>query len=160
MSDTQTANPSGLTHVQATPQRGLLASAFQMAEHAYNRWRATVPHGTDPNSLVKPEFWAHCVAKGLRVHDIVEVIPESGEWLAILWCQDVGRAHARMKLLEIHMANDGAQLADVDGFKVEYRGAAKWTVMRKSDKSFLYRDLPTREAAEGKLAEYLKPQAA
>jgi hypothetical protein len=150
-----------VTHVQATPQRGLLASSFQQAEHAYNRWRATVPHKTDPNTLMNPEFWAHCVAKGLRVHDIVEVIPESGDWLAILWVLDVGRAHARVKMLEIHMAQDeGNPEVSAEGFKVDYRGAAKWVVMRVSDKSFLYRDLPTKQAAQAKLAEYLKPQAA
>jgi hypothetical protein len=145
---------------QAPQNRALLASSLTQAEHAYNRWRASVPHGTDPNIISTPGYWAHCIAKGLRVHDIIEVIPESGEWLAILWVLDVGRAHARVKMLEIHMAQeDGAEL-NADGFKVEYRGAAKWCVVRIADKSFLYRDQPTRAAAEGKLAEYLKPQAA
>jgi hypothetical protein len=148
-----TAMPQGGT------SRGLLASSFQMAEHAYNRWRAKVPHGTNPNVLLRPDFWAHVIDKGLRVHDIIEVIPESGEWFAVLWVIDVGRIHARVKMIDLHMASDDEQTAAADGFKIEYRGAAKWVVMRLSDKSFLFRDLPTRQAAEGKLAEYLKPQA-
>lgn len=139
------------------------SSRVSEASFSYTRFRVRPEHGTQPNDLMDPAYWAHVCDK-FRPTDILEVIPESGEWFAELMVVDVTKISARvrpLRLVQLIEQEDAVPAetpaAASEPFFVKWMGGAKWCVMRRTDNGILFRDLTTKDAAEAKLAEIRTP---
>lgn len=138
------------------------SSRVAEASFSYTRFRVRPEHGTQPNDLMDPAYWAY-VCEKFRPTDILEVIPESGEWFAELIVVDVTKISARVRPLRLVQLIEQEEAAVAEApsasepFFVKWMGGAKWCVMRRGDNGILFRDLVTKDAAEAKLAEISTP---
>jgi hypothetical protein len=134
----------------------------RLKEASYHRtiYCATLEHGTTPEELTEPAYWAHC-AHFLRSGDRIEAMPESNEWYAEFMVVETGKLFARlvpMRLVHLTPAErTKASKESVDAdFAVQWKGGAKWCVIRTHDSAILYRDLSSKVAAEAALADHTK----
>jgi len=142
----------------------LIPTRFRPAEFHRSVWSATVEHGTDARKVFDPKFWAH-LASTLKVGDRIEIETDSREWFAEVYVVEVGTAFARVRPLRfVDLAEEAPAGAGVPGdvdFEVKWMGPArKWGVVRLSDKAAIYSDLPSKDAAQAKLAQHVRPVAA
>jgi hypothetical protein len=112
---------------------------------------ATIPIGTLPEDLLKPEYWAH-VATHLRPWARIEARAEDGTWFAEYIVLSVDRTWARVRMLgKYNLTNNDVSLSQAEkvtqsGFEVKWRGAAKWSVIRKADSAVLKEGMDREEA--------------
>ena len=104
---------------------------FSIAEHARGLYRVTAPAGTKIEQVLAPAYWAH-VAKMLRVHDLVEVVGETGDFFLVLLVRDVQEMAATVSVLQRHDLEAVDTTANPDDFRYEYTEALKWSVHRKA----------------------------
>lgn len=107
----------------------------QMAE-VRNAWSVTPPAGTKVEALENPASWVN-LTRFLRARDHVEAMPEDGAWLAefvVLQKTAIGATLFRLNYWDL----SDTDVADTSEYFVKWRGpAAKFSVMRESDKAVL-----------------------
>lgn len=135
--------------------RAMEMARFTGEEFSRERWVCTAFERTNPEDLLKPEYWAH-VATKLTPRSRIEAWADDGSWMAEYVVLEAGRNWARVHLLNVsHFTSaDIAQtLADhMSPYEITHRGPhAKWSVIRKSDRQVLSEGYETARAA----AEYM-----
>lgn len=132
------------------------------AEFIRNIHCATVPFGTKPEDLLKPEYWAH-VCSEFKAWGRVEARAEDGTWFAEYLITEVGRTWANMAMLSVKylttkdVAQSQAEASQTTAalpYEVRWRGAAKWSVIRKSDNAVM-KDGMERVEADVTLTEFM-----
>ena len=130
------------------------------AEFIRNIHCATIPFGTKPEDLLKPEYWAHVSAE-FKAWGRIEARAEDGTWFAEYLITEVGRNWAKVKLLSKHdlttrdvSMTESEKYSNPDlPYEVKWRGQAKWSVVRKSDKAVM-KDGMEKVEAETCLQEF------
>jgi hypothetical protein len=149
MTEVVSATPSVSTAPVERKVESLTITNLKEAEFVRPVYCATIPIGTLPDDLLKPEYWAH-VATHLRPWARIEARAEDGTWFADLLVLSVDRTWARVRMLGRYnlTSQDVAltQSEQITGFEVKWRGAAKWSVIRKADSAVLKEGMDREEA--------------
>lgn len=129
--------------------RQLLERNFGLAEHRRNIWTAIVYSDAADDELMSHGFWVH-IAKMVRPSDIIEVMPESGEWRMDLQVLGVDSYGVKVGLLSKHdwreIANDALDTGDM--LTIRWRGRfAQYGVVRKDTGEVVKDGFPSKEAA-------------
>jgi hypothetical protein len=115
---------------------------------------ATPEHGTDPEELLKPSYWAH-VARDMQVGFFILAIPASREWAQVLYVADVGSNFARVVRVVFAPLTLSKAVQDAD-LAVRWNTATKkFDVIRTIDRAVIYANLPTKDAANARLLAHI-----
>ncbi len=128
----------------------LTTNRLQLAEHYCTAYAATLLANQTLDDALQPGFWAH-VATKLRQHDTIRIIPEEGDFYALLIVMSAGRTFAKVKLLQhIPLDDDGAEDADLPSeLSVKWKGPhLKYAVIRNADHSILKDSFVVKTEAE------------
>lgn len=119
------------------------------AEYRRRAYEVILEAGTSYEDVQKPDFWAH-VARKLKIRDRIEVHAHDGSWFADLMVRSTSQVTVVVAPLQyIEFKDSAAGKADGDGLvEIKFRGAAKWSAIRKADKAILVEGLDSREAVE------------
>lgn len=139
-----------------------LTARIQLAEEARQRYRQTIDAGVSVEDALDRAMWVH-VAKQLRSGDILELRAEDNAWYAEVLVSDVKitdtAVHIPTFALLWHtvLATAVKSAVEPDGsYTTKFNGPAdRFVVIRSSDKVKVAKGLPTKEAAEAKMAELL-----
>lgn len=119
---------------KARPVLNAEEARFKLAEYERQDWILNVPHGTEIEDVVAPEYWAH-IAQKMRPYDHVEVRAEDGSWVAQMLVLGCDRNWAKVQVLnKFDLTN--VKLAFSNEAKVvpEWSGPqTKWRAKRVSD---------------------------
>jgi hypothetical protein len=148
----------------AKPQ--LEPGQMEQAEFMRATWFATVPHGTQPEALLDPTFWAHHAVR-LQPRARVEVWAADGSWMAECVVLDCSRTWAKVvpvigpvRFTTQDVSLTQAAVADAEqaleleiskvakGYDVEFNATDKWRVVRKGDKVVMTKMRNQRDEAE------------
>lgn len=159
----QAPAPAPTAHAPAPAERKVRqieSQRFAGLEFGREAWLATAFAGTTPQDLLEPAYWSH-VSMKMRPRARVEAWADDGTWMAELVVLDCGRNWARMHLLGVHHLTTGdvaASQADaMSPYEVTYRGPhAKWSVVRKADRSVMHEGAETMMGATEWLQERMK----
>lgn len=124
--------------------------------------RATVEEGTQPEDMMRPEYWAHVAAK-MRRFQAFEIVDECGEWIARAYVAECGRNWARIVIDGVTMLAGEAPDVGPDpreAFKVEYRAHQKYRIRRLEDGAIIAEGIETKAEAHKRLDEHMKALAA
>lgn len=127
----------------------ILQSRVKQADYNRTLWAVTPEAGTSLDEMLAPDYWAH-VARQFKVGDRIEIVPDGGEWFAELFVRAVSANAATVFPLR-HVVFAEAQDTQAQaggGVEIKYRGNAKWSLVRRSDKAVLFDGGATREEAE------------
>lgn len=133
---------------------------LQRSEHYFSNYTIVLDAGQTLEDALKPEFWAH-VAKQMRQHDIVRIIPEDGSYFVEAVVLRAERLFAMLKVLrEIPLVGvtpvEIEEPASADSLTVKWGGPhLKWTVLRKSDGERIKDSLTDKASAELWARDYL-----
>jgi hypothetical protein len=133
----------------------ILQSQLKQAEFVRTSYAATPEHGVSVDDVLVPEFWAH-VAKQFKVGDRIEVKPDGADWLAEFYVLKVDVHGVHLVLLnkyELVASNKAPAVANDDEYEINFGGAAKWRVIRKSDREVMVKGLGSKAECETWLAE-------
>jgi hypothetical protein len=128
----------------------LLQNRLLQAEFTRTVWTATPEPGTTLDEMVVPEYWAH-VAKSIKAGDRIEVTSSDKEWFAELFVRSVAANDVRIYVLRsVNFSEKPAPAAEAadNGLDIKHRGAAGWSVVRRSDKQVLFERGATKADAE------------
>lgn len=125
-------------------------------------WHYDVEHGTLPEDLKRPEYWAP-LSHTLKRNHIIHCVWEDGSGYAE--CHVLASGHGWVK---VHVARhiqyeqiDPESLGKVSGYRVRYvNNFAQWCVVRESDKQTIKDKCETEREAHIWLADHLKSLAA
>jgi len=134
----------------------LLNKNFKLAEFVRQVHFAQVPDNTTPADLLRPDFWAHCAAT-MKLHDIIEVMPENASWRAELIVTGLSERKNSasvviMSLCDISGSTHRTEKPQSDEYEIKFRGPRKWSVIRKKDSQIMVENIQTEGAAEEWLA--------
>jgi hypothetical protein len=134
---------------------------FAEADYIRSHWQATVNHGTSPDDLKDPNYWAH-VALKLKVGDRIDACAETGEWYAQLVVRKCDRISAVVGFIHLVEFNENVEPMEEDSeYEVMWAGQHhKWRIMRVADNEVVKHGFETREDARQGIREYLKALAA
>lgn len=134
----------------------LSPSQFQNAEYARNVWVIEPEEGVTLEDVLDKHFLTH-VNKPLRTWDHIEVRGHGGQWFAQLMVLYRGGTETRCEVISFHDFGKKAEptKAEERDYEVKFGGAAKWRVIRTSDKHVVATGLASREIAEQWLAEHM-----
>lgn len=135
----------------------IIGNQIREAGFSRNVWVANPPAETEPSAILDPAYWTH-VHQQLKPGDRVDVMPESGEWLAELLVRASSTKGVTMAQLAFHdFATKAAGAPAAGEYAVKWSGGvAKWRIIRVKDGHVLVEKLQTKEAALGWLAENTK----
>lgn len=144
----------------------ILQNQMKQASFVRNRWAVVAAVGTDPNTLLDAETYAH-IASMLRGGDIIEVVPVDRSWFAEVYLTSVKGFDVRTKLLRLvkfdakeeaaapkepeKKAEDfgpGPSNEDAKYTLIQYGRGGKHRVVRVSDGVVMKDDLTKEEAEE------------
>lgn len=133
----------------------LSPSQFQNAEYARNVWVIEPEAGVTLENVLDKHFLTH-VNKPLRPWDLIEVRGYGGQWFARLVVLYRGGTETKCEVLSFHDFSKKEATVDAaeSDYEVKFGGAAKWRVIRTSDKHVVATGLASREAADQWLAEH------
>lgn len=124
----------------------------------------TVPVGTRPDDLCKPEYWKHVVADmKMRPNDCLKAISADGSWYAEYLVRSIGTMAANVKKLHAWSLVDESLSTETESHYVKFIGpnsATRYGVFRKSDDEEIKRGFQTPEEATEWMNEHLRPVAA
>ena len=128
-------------------------------EEVRQRYRITVELGGKIEDVLDRAYWVH-VSRALRTGDIIEARAEDNAWYAEILVLDVintaiGVAIPTMALLFHVDLNDADKSQATETYHAEFKGAAKFVIIRDSDKAMIERDIPTKERAEARVKELM-----
>lgn len=145
------------------PVLKLLSGKLKRAEHERMVYRIKPDDGTEIEDIMRPEFWAH-VGRVLRPFDLIEVVFNNGQRFLELVVMDAGPLWAKVAIkTDIDLASAKKEAGEVRDeveanaqYRVEWKGGAKWCVIRASDNEIIERNLASKEEAGKYLDNYLK----
>lgn len=132
----------------------IIAPQFKEAEYIRRVWCASPEQGVTVEDMLVPSFWAH-VAKQLRAGDRIEVVAKDGAWFAELFVRSASDNGAKVAVLRAVKLTEEVLAVESEDYEIKYRGNAKWSVVRKSDKAVLADGQETKEQAAEWLADHL-----
>lgn len=160
-----------------TKQR-LKTSHIRPEQFATSRWAINVPAGSTIKDLVSPDFYAN-IANQLGKNDYIRALFDDGSyivdllvtevdtknqtpvWIRTVITNVVNIAEAEEKTKEILKQEIKQEKEVVTGelshpdYEIKFRGAKKYSIIRKNDKAVLQEDLLTKEAANEALKELI-----
>lgn len=113
--------------------------------------------GTEFESLLIPEFWAH-VTKLLRPRTRIEVYPSDNSYFAELLVQSVEKTEARVAVLSfVDLTKAQASVKhNKEDFEIKFKGPTiKHVIIRKSDNTIVKDGLSTKADAAVWLENYV-----
>jgi hypothetical protein len=134
----------------------LAPNGLKPSESIRNQWHAEPEHGTPPEALLDPAYWAHVSVK-MRRKDIVCALAVDNSYFSELLVIDVGKNYAKVVQLRCVQITQAQIVRNPipDGFEIKFRGKeTKWSVLRGKD--VLKDKLETPDAAEQWLADHVK----
>lgn len=143
----------------------ILEKEITTVEFARQTLVANPNAGTTLQDLQAPEYWTH-IARKLKPHDIIEVIPQDTAYYAKLLVIDSDKLWARVFVLEykeIAAASSGQSTPNKrDNYKVVWGGGAvKFRVHNASDNSLASeQSFVDRDSAEEYITQLIREQAA
>lgn len=113
--------------VRLDPQR------FDLLELRRNSWAVDAAEGTSIQDVLKSEYWS-LISPRLRPYDRLQVVVESGEWMADLVVLQVANTWAKVHLLHFHELEKADVISGSTAYKVEWKGPhLKWCAIRLAD---------------------------
>lgn len=149
--------------------RKILAGALKRAEVVRPFYRIVIEDlETTREDVLNPQYWAHCSEafnRDTHVFPIIELIWQDSSKFMQVMVVSSGTNFAKVKEIQfIDLAgdevDDGEYTEENPDFKVEYRGGAKWSVIRTADKVVLVDKLTSRVEADKWLDDHLKAMKA
>ena len=146
------------------PLRKLLGGKLKRAEHERMVYRVKdLDEGTEVQDIMKPEFWCH-VGRVLRPFDLIEVLMDNGGRYVELVVMDAGPLWAKVAIkTDINLAGEKLAAAETRAeneenapYKAEWKGGAKWCVIRQSDGEIIERGLSSKDEANKYIEQYNK----
>lgn len=131
------------------------------AEFARTLYRVFVDPSVTKEDLLTPETWAH-VGHQLKINDRLEVLSEDGKVYAELLVASSGVNFAKVRVISfVRFEEDIVPTSEGDDFEAGFiSNRYKFGVKRKSDNTWLVKELDTQADAEGWLANHRKAIAA
>jgi len=142
-----------------TTNNTLMQARLQPADHYCSTYGAALTDSQTIDDALQPAFWAH-VAHKLRQGDLIRILPERGDYYALLMVRTVGKAYANVTLLH-KVEFDGAEAAPAvasvgDEFEVKWSGpSTKFRVVRVSDKQIMHDGFAAKEDAVKWVKDYI-----
>lgn len=139
----------------------LHASTYGLAEHKHIEHAITLPVTFPYDALFEREAWAHIGVK-FRAGDIVHVRDEAHTFYARLYVRAAERLWVDVVEIEKRSLSKQPAIggAAEHGLKVEFRGKAKWAVVRESDNERVKDGFPTSDDAQAWLEAHNEKVAA
>ena len=155
------------------PRKKLSPAAISLAEHDRTKFAIKVDEGTVLQDVIKPTFWTHVAAR-LKVTDQIEVLCDDLTWYAELIVLHIEGPLVKVRpLLYVALTRSGEDKGKVNlmevaedqqdiefkkpEFLIKFIPSKGHCVRRRgADQPWLWTDLPSKEAAQKKIAEYLK----
>lgn len=164
--DKAKAAPEAETKAEA-PKRlpGSPMTGERIKEQEFQRtvWVATALENTEPEDLLRTEYWAHVSAQ-LKPWDRIEVRANDGSWLAELLVLETARNWSRVHILNAYKLTTtdmALTQSEIKGkyaeFRLEHMGPHdKWCVIRRSDNQKLHSGAENHDAARDWLDARIK----
>lgn len=143
---------------QAKRQRQAAPLRTQLAEFLRQDFRHNAEEGTTVEDILQDSYWA-LMAPQFKPYDRIEVVVDTGEWIAELVVLQCERTWAKVALLKKFDLAPVTEMPERSGsdFTIAYKGAQKkWTVIRKSDQQAVRDGFGSRDDADGWMANYQK----
>jgi hypothetical protein len=139
----------------------LHASTYALAEYRHTDHSITLPLSFPYDQLFERDAWAHIGSK-FKAGDIIHVRDEAHTFYARLYVRAADRLWVDAVEIEKHSltAHSASGGAVSNGLKVEWRGKAKWSVVRESDNERVKDGFPTAEDAKSWLDQHNQKVAA
>lgn len=141
-------------------------NGLNRSEFVTTFWRIVPAVGVLFEEVLKPAYWDNVAAR-MNAGDEVSVFPEDKSYFAKLLVIDKsqslkqGEAHwAKVILTQFVQIAEEAAAIDESEYEIKFRGAAKWSVIRNSDKKVLKDGLSSKEEAAACANELSKTLAA
>lgn len=134
----------------------LMEGEMRTAEYDRAIYCVTAPPGTRPEDYLESEVYAHVVGRKLKQGDRLEITAEDRTWFAEVMIVTVSGQMVQAEILHKHSF---APLAgkEHDAYEVMWAGpAAKWRVMRKSDRHVMIDKLESKSAGVAWVEENAK----
>ncbi len=131
------------------------------SKHAVVVYHHSPEFGVPFEDLLRPEYWSHVAAK-LRPGYRVEVMAADGSYWGMLLCRAASRTEAIMAPLQFKEIAGAVEIENAEvPYMAKWRGpTAKWSVVRKADKTVVKDSFQVREHAENWIKNALKAVAA
>lgn len=100
--------------------------------HGWMTYEADIPADIEFDTLLTPTFWVHYAGQ-IRPRDVLVCMREDGAWECELRVFAVQTGEVLVKLKSRADYTGNALLSAAGEFAIKWRGAKKFSVMRKSD---------------------------
>lgn len=132
---------------------------LQISDEMRQRYRINVEIGGSIADVLDRAYWVH-VARALQPGDIIEAKAEDNGWYAEILVIDVIKTATGVCIpsfaLLFHVDLESADKTQAtESYHAEFKGAAKFVIIRDSDKAMIERDIPTKEKAEARVVELM-----
>lgn len=129
---------------------------FPTGQYTHDR-EVRVPHGTVPDDLLRPEFWA-IYGQHVGRMDRIHILWDDGTHYARVLVIDQGVGFIKAHILESHSLEASSETyAPQSAMRIEWKGVGeKYSVIRNSDQVMLRNGFRNRDLAEQWVREYLK----
>lgn len=131
-------------------------SKMGVAKSKRNSWFAAIPAGTDPKTLLKPDYWANCV-KGIKPLDTIEAFSEDASWEALYRVMFVSPIEVRLS--PIYEVRHGADEETVtsDTYEVAWKGPMrKYSVLMRATGEVIKEGFHPKSMAETFMLQHMK----
>ena len=109
------------------------SNSMRLATQLFNRWVITVPHGVDPDAVLRPSFYKHQHMK-LKPNDEVLILSEDGAWERQLRVQFVSNTGAQVSPIGDIVNHVNKEVLIGDDYIVKYVSPTlRYCIVRKSD---------------------------
>jgi hypothetical protein len=132
------------------------SNSMRLASQLFNRWAINVPHGVDPEAVLRPSFYKHQFMK-LKPNDEVLVLADDGSWERLLRVQFVSKAGAQVSPIGPVVRHTNEEVLMGDDYFVKYVSPTlRHCIVRKSDGQRVKEKFVDEAAALHALAEMKK----
>lgn len=127
-------------------------SRFKSAEYERNTHVITIELGTDRETILSPEFWAHIAFK-LRPWDKIEARSDDGTFYAEYIVLAAERTWAKVhEIMYVNLTSTDVSMTQAaiqnDEYEVKWRGPhLKHSIIRKSDGAVIAENIQTKDEA-------------
>jgi hypothetical protein len=137
-----------------------ITNRLQIADEVRQRYRQTMAPGVTIDEAMDRNMWVH-VSKQLRSGDVIELRAEDGAWYGETLVTGVTVTATGVHiptfalLSHVDLAKAKKSAAPEQGaLFVKHNGPADmWVIIRNPDKVKVEKGIPTKEAAEARMAE-------
>lgn len=127
---------------------------LNFAGKKYQQWFADIPAGTNIETTMKPDYWAHYTQQ-LRELDIVEMFCEDGSWEALCRVMFVGSVEVKLSLVSSAKHSAAASKADEGDYEVKWISpSVRFGVVRKDNGDVIKDHIQTKTEAQAFLQNH------